>query len=388
MQGNNTLLGDISVQQLNVIPKIVEERLPKTDRLVPLGIAPGILKMAPNNIAFDALRSQLQSLSGPPNVAPRTNVTNISNLKNIVKEMDAINAPNSDQIMNDWVKASENDPYSEIILDHSPNYITNDDSTLFVCDQYGSLTVLEMSSDKSLIKMSSIKLNFTNIRGIGVNSTHLAVTFSCLSKDDIKKYNKKLPVSGICFFKRNGHIVCRDLDSFINLPINGGFISPSGIVLNEEHMYVCDKEKQTVYKLKFKSGEILHKYKVDGKVCDVSLNSKFLVTTDYQAHELNLVDLNGMQLVKRVPVQQINKFEDGPFNVVLTRSNLIFVKNSTETDAYLFDINLNYKAKICPKFCHLFDLTFIESKNSLIISCKTNTSKHKLYCFSPEKKHP
>ena len=248
------------------------------------------------------------------------------------------------------------------------------------------MSIFEVSSDVICTKLSTKKLNFTNIRNISVNSKFLGVTYSCLRKEDYKKYklNKNLPLNGVCLFRYSENIVSSDLDSFIKLPKNGGFISPKGLVLLEEYLFVSDKELAKVYKMNF-AGDIIQKLNFDGKVFDISLNSMFLVVSDYKAHELNLIDITRMSIVKRAPIEQVNKFEDGPFNVILTKDNLIFLINASSTDIYLYDTNLTYKASFSVKFTKLLNLTVLETfSQSLVIGSKTNNNKYKLSFFIPK----
>jgi hypothetical protein len=110
-----------------------------------------------------------------------------------------------------------------------------------------------------------------------------------------------------------------------------------------------------------------------------------LVATDSKSHELYLIDIEKMSLVKKITVEQVNKFEEGPHHIEITNDNLIFLNNATNTEIYLHDQNLNYKALFSIKFCKILNMTLLNSPNqSLIIGSKTNTNKNKLSCFIPK----
>jgi hypothetical protein len=284
-----------------------------------------------------------------------------------------------------FINSSSTEPDWDLSIDHLPSHIAKYENLVFVCDDFGTLSIFEITSGGVLCnKISTQKLNFTNIRNISVNSKYLGVTYSGLKEKDIKKYKKMLPVHGICLFNRNGKNVCTDLHCFIKPSLKGGYISPRGLVLGEEHIFVADKERQKVYKLNF-DGDVIQKFKFDGRPFDISLNSKFLVATDSKSHELYLIDIEKMSLVKKITVEQVNKFEEGPHHIEITNDNLIFLNNATNTEIYLHDQNLNYKALFSIKFCKILNMTLLNSPNqSLIIGSKTNTNKYKLSCFIPK----
>ena len=291
---------------------------------------------------------------------------------------------NSEDSLKKFINSSEKEPDWELPIDHIPSHISNYENLLFVCDDYGTLSLFEISSGVLCKKVSTQKLNFTNIRNISVNSKYLGVTYSCLQDRDIKKYNKKLPINGICLFNRKDNKVCSDLTSFIKSNSKGGYISPRGLVLGEEHIFVSDKDKRKVYKLNY-DGDVIQKYKFDGRPFDISLNSKFLVATDSKSHEIYLIDIEKMSLVKKITVDQVNKFDEGPHHIQITNDNLIFLNNATNTEIYLHDPNLNYKASFSVKFSKILNMSLLNSPNqSLIIGSKTNNNKYKLSCFIPK----
>jgi hypothetical protein len=297
-----------------------------------------------------------------------------------------LNNLNSEDYLKKFINSSKNEPDWEVLIEHTPTHLANYKNLVFACDDYGTLSIFELTSDVICNKKSTQRLNFTNIRNISVNSKYLGVTYSYLRKEDIKKYNlsKKPPMNGICLFQRNENRVCNDVDSFKKLPISGGFISPRGLVLLEDYIFVSDKDLAKIYKMNF-AGDIIQKFSLDGKVYDISLNSMFLVVTDYKAHEMNLIDINRMSLIKRVPIEQVNRFDDGPFHVKLTKENLIFLNNAACSEIYLYDINLSYKASFQIKFSKIFNMTVLDSPNqSLIIASKANNNKYKLSCFIPK----
>ena len=287
--------------------------------------------------------------------------------------------------LNKFINSSKSEPDWEQPIDHAPSNIASYGNLIFVGDEYGNLSIFEVSSSVICEKISSQKLNFTNIRNMSVNSKFLGVTYSCLRDKDIKKYNKKLPTSGICLFTRSEKLVCNDLSSFIK--ICGGFVSPRGLVLLEDYLFVSDKDLKKVHKINY-DGDIIQTYIFDGRVFDISLNSLFLVASDAENHELYLIDVTRMSFIRKIKIDQVNKFETGPHHIEITNDsngNLIFLNNSTLTEIYLYDRNLNFTTSFSIKFSKILNMTILNDPNqSLIIGSRANNNKCKLSCFIPK----
>jgi hypothetical protein len=260
--------------------------------------------------------------------------------------------------------------------------MTSDTNFVFVCDTYATLSVFEISSNKIHIKRANQKINFTNITSISLNSIYFGVTYSSLNDYEIKKYGKDLSRTGICLFSRSGHFVSNILCRFISK--KSGFYSPRGLVLTEDYLYVGDnKEKDygKIYKFDF-DGKILQKFSMQGRIHDISLNTKFLVFTDKCNHKLNLVDLKSMKDIKDSIIGLDNEFDDGPLSIVIINDYLIFLINEVRGGVFLFNTNLDFITRFSISSQYFYDLVVLDSPNqSLIIGNKAKNSGYKLSCF-------
>ncbi len=72
----------------------------------------------------------------------------------------------------------------------------------------------------------------------------------------MKHMLKNLKPSGILLYTRDRHMVYSKYDKMIDLP-DTGFRQPSGIAINAEFIFVCDKELASVFKIDIDSGSVV-----------------------------------------------------------------------------------------------------------------------------------
>ena len=72
----------------------------------------------------------------------------------------------------------------------------------------------------------------------------------------MKHMLKNLKPNGLLLYTRDRHMVCSKYDKMIDLP-ETGFKQPSGIAMNAEFIFVCDKELASVSKIDIVSGLVV-----------------------------------------------------------------------------------------------------------------------------------
>ena len=100
-------------------------------------------------------------------------------------------------------KQTFKNPLVEFNVKVLPSFLTSYKSKIFIVDENANLALMD-STDGLILKLE-IKLNILNVKGIAVNQNYLAVSFSDLSKDNLKTIvkngNKKLKIKLIKFKK-------------------------------------------------------------------------------------------------------------------------------------------------------------------------------------------
>lgn len=266
-------------------------------------------------------------------------------------------------------------PIIEVDLQIMPKFIANFNNLIYICDEEGNLAIAEFRSLNSIesfaIKYVQ-KLNFNGIRALTVNKKFLAVSYldtnpnanSNPTKNDSKQNRQSLkskPPCGVAIFKISEPTM--QFDKVIDKvnPKNLNFISPNGIMLNNDNfLFVCDRELHGIFKFEAKTGNLVQKfiYTNDQEPSGLALlldTSKHFMFTDSLKLELNLVESSQFSVVKSVKLtDDYNLSFNEPFDIVATQiseeenntkdvSSLVFIKHRTEYKVMVYDTGLNLK---------------------------------------------
>jgi hypothetical protein len=290
-------------------------------------------------------------------------------------------------------------PTVEFDLPIMPKYTANYNNIIFFCDEEANLVIGELSATFNI--KSAQKLNLANVRGLAVNKKYLAMSFSDLSSDKIsqisksyKKFDKK---SGIVLFKLNDSFTSTSMDRvFESNNKNIHFMSPNGVALTENFLFVCDRELHGVFKFELKTGSLVQKIlNTEQEPSGISLGEKYFVYTDSLKMELNLVDMDTFHLVKCVRISD-ESFNE-PFDVAYKENNYVFVKNRDDSKIILYDSHLNFKYSFEYDYSNLQGISYLKSKHEFLVvgyfnkdelehiynnNCSSHKSVFKLGLFS------
>ena len=242
-------------------------------------------------------------------------------------------------------------PTLELDIPTLPNFMTNYKSNIFTCDDEGNLTVADLN-DELTIKFTN-KLSFSNIKGMAVNSTFVAILYTDISRDDMKSIIKKLGYkkkvenkNGIAFYKWDeGPFRFDKINDFYKQPeIQGGLMAPNGICMNENFLFIIDRELKGVFKVDLKSGDVIQKFLfIESEPIGIGLCNQFLVIIDSRNQEVSKVDIDKLTLIKSVKIGEDFQSFGGCYDMAVHQKNYLFVKNRSDTRVMIFDLNLQFK---------------------------------------------
>lgn len=232
-------------------------------------------------------------------------------------------------------------PSFEFDTQIQPHILCSFKSLIFITDESGNLALME--SNGILKPKLETKLGILNIKGIGVNQTYLAATFSDLNKESIKTIgNKKIKTSsGIILFKWNESF---KFEKVIDKP---DFKSPSSLAVNEEFIFVTDRELNSILKFDIKTGNLLKKLVV--KDCHPTgicfYDNNYLAFADSFKHEINLIDSENLNKKsdRTVKISDEYKSLNGAYDLVMKNNNFLFVKSRSDTRVIIYDLDLSFK---------------------------------------------
>lgn len=245
--------------------------------------------------------------------------------------------------MNELQPINKN-PTVEFDLPFLPKYITNYNKIIYIMDEDANTFIAELGN--SLACKAQMKLNIMNVKSIAVNKKYLAVSFSDLNTEQInqigrsfKKFDSK---SGVFLYRLTESHSAPNQERLISSSKNYNLIAPNGIALNDNYLFVCDRELHAIFKIEIKTGNFIQKLiTTDQEPISISLGDKYFVYTDALKLELSLVDSDKLQIIKTV------KFSDElfnePFDLSYKENSYIFVKNRMDTKVIIYDQNLNIK---------------------------------------------
>ena len=269
-------------------------------------------------------------------------------------------------------------PTVEFDLSIMPKYITSFNNTIFICDEEANLLVGDLGATFNI--KSTLKLNMVNVRGLAANKKYLAMSYSDLSNEKLnqlnkisKKFEKK---NGIVLFKFNDSLTSASIDKlFESNNKNIHFMSPSGIALNDQFLFVCDRELHGVFKFDLKTGNLVQKIlNTEQEPSGIALGEKYFVYTDSLKLELNLVDMETFNIVKCVKISD-ESFNE-PFDVAYKENHYVFVKNRDDSKIIVYDSHLNFKYTFEYDYSNLQGITYLKSKHEFLLTGYFNSNEH------------
>lgn len=194
---------------------------------------------------------------------------------------------------------------------------------------------------------------------------------------DLKGMMKGQKSCGVLLFKRDRHMLNTKLDKSLDVVPNTGFVKPSGIALNSQFIFVCDKDLATVFKIDVTSGDLIQKVNIqEGNAYKCSINECYLLVADSMKCAMKILDINDLKVVNE-KVLQLERSASGPCEVLLCENNLVFFKSNKESDLMVTDITLEKQVV----FRHLndsilgFTMIQVAGQQILVIANTCNIKK-------------
>lgn len=275
-------------------------------------------------------------------------------------------------------------PTFEYDLNVQPKFITSNNKLVFFVNEEGFVSIAELGSSLSI--RTSFRLNIPNLRAISANKKYLAVSFSNLNEDQINSISKSIKnfnyKAGVALFKINDFNL--NFDKVISSSQNYSLVTPSGIGINDNYLYVCDRDLHALYKIELKSGNLARRLiTTDQEPTSISLGEKYLVYTDALKLELNLVDMDKLTTLKSVKFSE-DLFSE-PFDLAYKEGGYVFVKNRADTKIILYDSKLNLKYSFEYDYSNSQGISYFKSsKNEFLLLgySNSNSKTFKLGLFS------
>jgi WD40 repeat protein len=269
-------------------------------------------------------------------------------------------------------------PVVEFPVCVEPKFITNYGKNIFFCDQKGSLSIAELNDGLNV--KAVLSMNIENVCGISATKKYLAVSFSSLSNEQLasaKSFYKKLDSkSGVLVFKFNDGHASLHVDKIISSSKSYNLISPSGVGVCDNNLFVCDRELHAIFKIDIKSGNLLHRLMCpEQEPVSVSVgDSKHFVYNDALKLETHLLDMDKMNVIRTV------KYSDElfaePFDVSFRENGFVFVKNQADFKIIVYDGGLNIKYSFDYEGSFKLGMHVVKLKqNFLLLGCKNAEEK-------------
>ena len=270
-------------------------------------------------------------------------------------------------------------PIIEIDVKIMPKFIASFNNLVYFCDEEANLAIAEFRSLQNLdsFTVKSIqKLAISGIRGLAVNKKYLAISFvetnlnpnknllDSKQKGGSKSETTKV-LCGVALFKINDSII--QFDKVIDNQKDSSFLSPNGIMFNDNFLFVCDRELHGIYKFEAKTGNLVQKavFNNEQEPSNLGLlldSNKHFIFSDSNSLVLNLVEstqFNFALIIKSVKLaDDYNLSFNEPLDIVTSQinvkdssddshskesSSLVFVKHRAESKVMVYDTNLNLK---------------------------------------------
>jgi DNA-binding beta-propeller fold protein YncE len=269
-----------------------------------------------------------------------------------------------------WSSQSKRVPDNEYLVDFRPIHLTAHRNYLFCYDDKLTLSIFSTSTSIDFKFVRNYLVGIPGVKGIGVNSEYVAYTYSCVKREQqAAKILKKLHTCGVILFRRQTDTVCSMYDKVIEFTKSSVcFKSPKGIALDETNIFVCDRDLHKVFKFDIKTSNLLQEVEIsDGIPYGISVNSNFIAVTDIAKNRIITFDVETFTKLNSLKIEDRNG-KNGPYNIVVSRDNLIFIKNYSDSEIVLLDSNLNVKCVFekLPDKVNISGIALLETTNQIL----------------------
>lgn len=155
------------------------------------------------------------------------------------------------------------------------------------------------------------------------------------------------------------------------------------MALNDDYLFVCDKDLKAVFKINIKTGQVANRISIHGEPYKISVNRYHAVVTDILDHSINVYDVERMTLIKDAVIEQPDR-KNGPFSVAITADNLIFIKNYQDRQMILFNFDLTNHVAFTSSLIRggILGFTILEGfDQNLVIGVAEKKGVYKLICY-------
>ena len=241
-----------------------------------------------------------------------------------------------------WREKSTQSPDDEFLtnIDFIPVHLTSFRNFLFCMNESSHVLLFSVNTDKKIEFKNTFKISVPNVRGIAANFEYFAVSYSQCKSSQLKGPMKHMKPNGVLLFRRDDiNSISSSIEKSID--IDGGFKSPVGFSMNNEYLFVCDKDLRCVFKINIKNSKVMNKISLsDGEPSYCSINQSYLVVSDVLRHRLIVYDVESFVELNKIIIEQQDG-ANGPFTVQLTDDNSIFYKNYLDYQLVLTDVDFN-----------------------------------------------
>ena len=319
-----------------------------------------------HHLKFDQLNISITAKTTPTNT--NNNNSNVDNFKV-------------------WTKRTDELPYEEITINKMPLHLASHRHHLFCVDDEDTLVIYAVASTNCFEFKSQFKLTcLTNVRGLAVNADYVALSFADLPKKLLKS-NKRLRASGVALMRREPYdmVVVAEPDKLLlsDEPSSQQLRQPIGVALSAEHAFVCDRELRCVLKVEIRTNNLVRKIEMPGgEPYKCAVNRNYLVVTDTLQHHLNIYEVETLAMLNNIMIEQPDG-KNGPFGVLISDDNIIFVKNYAESQLTMFSFNLNTKHVFKRIKASIHGFAMLQCYNQiLVVGTIEKKAPCKLLCYS------
>lgn len=279
----------------------------------------------------------------------------------------------------DDLKQIRRTPLEEHEIPIQPKFIKCNSKNIFVSDQDGNLVVFEFS--KAFMIKSSVKLHVENIKDLAVNKSFIAISFTDLNQYQIEKLERVYKDfkfnSGVFLFKISDF----SLEKLISSSKNYNLICPNGIGMNENNIFICEKESRSLMKIDLKKASLSSKLVIEGEPTCLNIDEKYLVYLDSLTMEINLLDSDKLSKLRSLKLPQ--DFFNQIFNLVIKDKAFVAVKNRDDIRCVVYDSKLNIKYSFDYENSNLQGFSnFQLNGNNILLIGKNEKNKFKLGFFN------
>ena len=248
-------------------------------------------------------------------------------------------------------------------------------------DNSGDIIVFVITSNKKIEYKNTFKIDVPKIRSISTNYKYFGLTYSKLESKEMKRMLKNVKPSGVLLFKKDNDMISTIFEKELHL--NNSMKSPSGLALNDEFAFVCDRELKCVFKINIDNGQLINKIDLisdNGEPYECSINKNYLIITDIYNHKLRLYDILTLKNINNLIVKQDDGM-NGPFDIFLTENNLVIYKNYKDYQLVLTDTDFDEQICFEKISSSIIGFNFFETSNQTLIFGSTSKKSFKLITY-------